>query len=119
MLTQNIMQTLNKTKGLADISAGQRPAKGDARRFKAVSLADNGAKRNLEPAMFRKAYSLEFIMRPIRRALPYANIRKAFSLLCQHTLKALIGETVFDVHSSILIHLGKESFHSIHVDGAR
>ena len=30
--------------------------------------------------MLRKAYSLEFIVRSIRRALPYANMRKAFSL---------------------------------------
>jgi len=64
------MRTSNKTKGLADISAGQRPANGDARRFKAESLADNGARRNPDPAMFRKAFSLEFIARPIRRALP-------------------------------------------------
>ena len=34
--------------------------------------------------MFHKAYSLAFIVRPIRRALPYANMRKAFSLLCEH-----------------------------------
>ena len=36
--------------------------------------------------MFHKAYSLEFIVRPIRRALPCANMRKAFSLLCEHAL---------------------------------
>ena len=80
------MLASNKTKGLADISAGQRPAKGYARRFKAESLADNGAKRNLESAMFHKAYSLDVIVCLIRRALPYANIRKAFSLLCQHAI---------------------------------
>ena len=80
------MLTSNKTKGLADISAGQRPAKGYARRFKAESLVDNGTRQDPESAMFRKAYSLEFIVRPIRRALPYANMRKAFSLLCEHAL---------------------------------
>jgi len=52
-----------------------------------VSFVPLTAQRNLEPAMFRKAYSLEFIARPIRRALPYANMRKAFSLLCQHALE--------------------------------
>ena len=51
---------------------------------RAVSLADNGARRTADPAMFHKAYSLEFSVRPIRRALPYANIRKAFSLLGSH-----------------------------------
>ena len=79
VFTQNAMLTSNKIKGLADISAGQRPAKGYAKRFKAESLVDNGTRRNPESAMFRKAYSLEFIVRPIRRALP-ANMRKAFSL---------------------------------------
>jgi len=86
VVTQNVMRTSNKTNGLADISAGQRPAKGDTRRFKAESLVDNGARRNPDPAMFRKAYSLESIVRPIRRALPYANMHKAFSLLCEHAL---------------------------------
>ena len=86
MLTQNVMLASNKTKGLADISAEQRPAKGYARRFKAESLADSGARRNPESVIFRKAYSLDVIVCLIRRALPYANIRKAFSLLCQHAL---------------------------------
>ena len=36
--------------------------------------------------MFRKAFSLDMITYPIRRALPYANMRKAFSLLCEHAL---------------------------------
>jgi len=70
-----------KAESLAHISVGQRPTKGYARRFKAESLVDNGTRRNLEPAMFRKAYSLEFIVRPIRRALPCANIRKTFGLV--------------------------------------
>ena len=79
-LTQNVMRTSNKTKGLADISVGQRPTKGEERRFKAVSLADNGVGRTSKSVMFRKAYSLEVIVNLIRRALPYANIHKAFSL---------------------------------------
>ena len=96
------MRTSNKTNGLADISAGQRPAKGDTRRFKAESLADNGARRNPDPAMFRKVYSLESIVRPIRRVLPYANMHKAFSLLCQHAL-GVVGGMAYPLANSIAV----------------
>ena len=88
--------------------------KGDARRFKSESLADNGARRNTELVMFRKTYSLEFIVRPIRRALPYANMRKAFSLLCQHALikKSSVSLCAFSVKLCVN---GLDSFETINM----
>gem|GEM_PF-4807625 len=68
----------HKAKGLADDSVGQRPTKRTRNVIKAEGLAD---KRNLSPCvMFRKAFSLDCITLPQRRALPCAMIRKGFTL---------------------------------------
>ena len=52
----------------------QRPTK-QGKKYKAESLADKDFH-----GLMRKAFSLDFITYPIRRALPYAIIRKGFAL---------------------------------------
>jgi hypothetical protein len=56
-------------------SVGQRPTLGTCRNFKTESLADCGMGNGL--AFISKAYSLDFTVRSIRRAMPYANSVRA------------------------------------------
>ena len=64
-----------------DTSVGQRPTYGAHNRIKAVGLAyhDNGM--DFFHSLIRKAYSLETFYAVLRRALPYADMRKAFGLV--------------------------------------
>jgi len=66
-----------KAESLLHTSVGQRPTFARKNGFKAVSLAHHGG------SSIRKAFSLDFTVRPTRRALPYAIIRKGFTLLEQ------------------------------------
>jgi hypothetical protein len=63
-----------KGEALTHISVGQRPTYGTHHTIKAVSLA------HYRTLFIRKAYSLDNLSASLRRALPYANMRKAFSL---------------------------------------
>ena|GEM_PF-5977207 len=88
----------NKPKGLADSSVGQRPTLALPKPFKAVSLAYYGL--GFYHAFIRKAYSLVKGYAPFRRALPYAMIRKAFSLC--------VSMPQFFCHYSVRVILAKE-----------
>ena len=78
------MKTKNNFKGLVDNlshvhdalqgTESRSPTYGMRHRIKAVSLAYHG------DLFIRKAFSLEKRYDSYRRALPFANIRKAFSL---------------------------------------
>ena len=67
-----------KAESLTHISVGQRPTSAVCINIKAESLTDCGAGNGR--FFMRKAYSLEKLYLPLRRALPYANMQKAFSL---------------------------------------
>jgi len=66
-------------------SAGQRPALGQRNAIKAEGLAEHDARAQV--SFIRKAFSLDYVARPFRRALPYAVIRKAFGLVEHSTSK--------------------------------
>ena len=75
-----------KAESLSHTSVGQgtqscRPTKRHEKFSKAVSLAHE--RRAKTPVTLRKAFSLDGVADPGRRALPYANMRKAFSLVRQ------------------------------------
>jgi len=81
------------------ISVGQRPTCRAHNRIKAVGLAHYGGQclRNI-----RKAYSLEIFCAPLRRALPYANIRKAFGLVSKAAFAASLFPWASHVHALII-----------------
>jgi hypothetical protein len=64
-----------KAKGLVHISVGQRPTYVTHPNIKAESLA------YYWHPFIRKAFNLDHFSALFRRALPYANMRKAFSLM--------------------------------------
>ena len=74
------VRTQPKAESLSHISVGQRPTKRGVweSRLKALRITHG---MGFRPSFIRKAYSLDCFGHRIRRALPYANIRKAFGLV--------------------------------------
>ena len=71
---------------LAHISVGQRPTIGCTMISKAVSLA------HFRLRFFMcKAFSLDYLFSPLRRALPYASMYKTFGLMGRHREKSIVS----------------------------
>jgi len=70
-----------KAESLKHISVGQRPTLGDTIKTRLKALCISPRCRVLSCTRMHKAFSLGILVSPLRRALPYANIRKAVGLV--------------------------------------